>query len=917
MSTIVKEAIRKLSIECPYKILKIEDIKLTNKPNEHGYLYVKCLIDDSINIKYSIEASTNDNIILYEILEDENKTIEKNRLFNGIIENLRTTNIDGVYYLEIEALTSSCLLDVEQKSRSFQDENMSYDDVIYEILKDYKGLGFGQCMSMPMRIEKPLFQYKETDYEFLKRIASNLGLELVSDIINVTNMFYFGKPTGKAYIVNEDVNYKASKNIDMYNKMLAFNENIHDTDYFYYEVKIRESMKIGDLIKFKNRDFYVYNYKAEYVHGELMYTYRFCRPKGIWQEKIYNKKLSGISLEGTVLETTGEILKLKLNIDAEQDINKAAWFIFAPPTGNIFYSMPLVGDNVMLYFQNEYDRPVVTGCVRKNGDTCGRCANPDNRYYATESGNYLDVLPGAVNLYRGGMHVSFNDENGISFSSNTSLNIGTPAGINMSAGNVSISGSNKLIVSKSKGGFISLEGDLYNEGTVVYENGSCRELFALFTDDVPNLRELLAIQSQINLNKFNPNGDLVSAMAGSQAKAGECYITQDTGNSIPLVSDELLITKYDPLRKDRKDGRVVQKQGRNGKYYLGTEKYNGDLELLEFVPIDKEAYKKENSYFTTDYFKSKAYGIWGGINNFSTSCRQAKNYIEGDWLGIDFDKPCIDNPNVTLRENMNKEDERDAKEYSELREKAPYKKTFDDASKDTNDILNIVGIVDALHGTKQVISSGVSYVQLNKPYIDARVGNAVNNATLLEKAIGNVNRNQKGVTLGINGGNAGKYISDVNKELKDLKNIKSTGTKVVSGSKSADVNEIDDIIKGGNNTGTVWDNINPTQPMRDGTEIPKSFNITIDGQEFWVNPNSTKHMYEYVTRSGKHFGTFTTPVNSQSMLKEFDTALTDAINKNGLKLNEMIYGGDWEFIIVPPREEGLNYVVKHARYNPQ
>ena len=43
MSTIVKEAIRKLSIECPYKILKIEDVKLTNKPNEHGYLYVKCL----------------------------------------------------------------------------------------------------------------------------------------------------------------------------------------------------------------------------------------------------------------------------------------------------------------------------------------------------------------------------------------------------------------------------------------------------------------------------------------------------------------------------------------------------------------------------------------------------------------------------------------------------------------------------------------------------------------------------------------------------------------------------------------------------------------------------------------------------------------------------------------------------------
>lgn len=53
------------------------------------------------------------------------------------------------------------------------------------------------------------------------------------------------------------------------------------------------------------------------------------------------------------------------------------------------------------------------------------------------------------------------------------------------------------------------------------------------------------------------------------------------------------------------------------------------------------------------------------------------------------------------------------------------------------------------------------------------------------------------------------------------------------------------------------------------------------------------------------------------MLTEFESALKSAINKNGVKLDEMIYGGDWEFIIVPPREEGLNYVIKHARYNPK
>ncbi|WP_317051569.1 hypothetical protein [Clostridium neonatale] len=759
------------------------------------------MIDDSINFRYSIEASTNDNVILYEIQEDENKEVKREIIFNGIIENVRTTNIDGVHYLEIEALTSSSLLDIQEKSRSFQDEKMSYDDLINEILKDYVGFGFGQCMSMPMRIEKPLFQYKETDYEFLKRIASQLGLELISDIINLTNMFYFGKPIGKSYIVNDDVNYNAVKDLDKYHKISASNGNLHDTDYFYYEVNLRESMKIGDSIKLKNIDFYINQYKAEYIKGELIYKYRFCREKGIWQEKIYNKKLSGISLEGTVLETTGEILKLKLNIDEKQDINKAAWFVYAPPTGNILYSMPLVGDNVMLYFQNEYDRPVVTGCVRKNGSTFGRCANPDNRYYATESGNYLDMLPGAINFYRGGMNVCFNDESGISLSSNNNLNIGTQGGISMSAGNVSISGSNKLIVSKGKGGFISLEGELYNEATVVYENGSCREPFAPFNDDIPNLSELLALRAEIQLNKFNPNGNAIaSAVAGNQAVGGECYITQDNGNSVPIVSDELKITKYDPWKKLGADGMFVQNQARNGKYYLGTVKYNKDLGMSEFTPIDKKGFEKDNSCFTADYWKSVGNGIAGGINKYSTEARNSLDYIGENWLGLDYDRSCVDNPNVTMRDNINKANELDAKNYNELRENSSYKRTFDDTSKNTKFTLNAIDTALAVHGVQQISSACVDYARLNKPYINAKAGIVKDNTALLRQAINNVNKKPRGTVLGVNGGNASNYISDVNKELKKLKNIKSTGTKIVSEAKIDNVNELDDIIKGGNKT---------------------------------------------------------------------------------------------------------------------
>ena len=277
-------------------------------------------------------------------------------------------------------------------------------------------------------------------------------------------------------------------------------------------------------------------------------------------------------------------------------------------------------------------------------------------------------------------------------------------------------------------------------------------------------------------------------------RLGECYITQDSGNSIPLVSDELLITKYDPLRKDRQDGRVVQKQGRNGKYYLGTEKYNGDLELLEFVPIDKEAYKKENSCFTVDYWKSVGNGIVGGISKYSTEAKNSLDYIGENWLGLDYDKPCVDNPNFTMRDNINKANEFDAKEYNELRENSPYKRTFDDTSKNTKFTLNAIDTALAIHGVQQISSACVDYARLNKSYINAKTGVVKENTALLRQAVNNVNKKPQGLTLGANGGNASNYISDVNKELKKLKNIEPTGTKIVSKAKIDNVSDIDDII---------------------------------------------------------------------------------------------------------------------------
>lgn len=494
-------AIHGLRVKSPYKLLKIEDIKIENKANEHGYLYLKCLIDDSINFDFAIKASTDDKISVYEELKDKNKgesTVNINevdernskRLFDGIVSNINTSNDNGLYYLEIEAFTSSIQLDIEEKSRSFQNADMTYDELIENILSDYLGYNFTQCIGQGEKIGKPLFQYKESDWKFLKRIASELSSEIYCDIINSNYLFYFGRPNSARYELDDTKYYKAHKNLHRFREAGGYDEG-HDTDYFYYEIERREQYNIGDDIYFKNKQLYVNQYSAYGLKDEVIYKYRLCRKNGVWQTKLYNSLLSGSSLEGKVIDRQGEQVKLQLNIDENQNNEEAAWFRFAPPTGNMMYCMPVVGTDARLYFPNESsEEPIVTGCLRTNGSRCQNTSDTTKRYLGTEHGSSVEMLPDAINIKGGSsspLSIKFEDGVGVTLTSPKKLTMSayeeiimkTPKSIKLNAQ------SQLAMVKTNAGSGLAIEGDLnYKSNNVIIE-GTVKEAFADFDDDEP------------------------------------------------------------------------------------------------------------------------------------------------------------------------------------------------------------------------------------------------------------------------------------------------------------------------------------------------------------------------------------------------------------------------------------------------
>lgn len=271
---------------------------------------------------------------------------------------------------------------------------MTYDALISEILKDYSGFTFTQNVGKGQEISKPLFQYKETDWNFLKRIASELNSELYCDIINLNYMFNFGIPSDHNYELNDNMDYEAFKDIKSFHEAGGYNAGYDDTDYFYYEIRIRAALEIGSEINYKQKDLYVREYEAYKDKEQIYYKYKLCRKNGVWQSIIYNKLLKGTTIEGEVLAVQNESVKLHLNIDENQNEAEAFWFQFLPPSVNIMYSMPLIGESARLYFPNESsEAPIITGCARKNGDACEKTSDPTNRYFETEHGSEIAMLP--------------------------------------------------------------------------------------------------------------------------------------------------------------------------------------------------------------------------------------------------------------------------------------------------------------------------------------------------------------------------------------------------------------------------------------------------------------------------------------------------------------------------------------------
>ncbi|MGW6506541.1 RHS repeat-associated core domain-containing protein [Streptomyces niveus] len=108
-------------------------------------------------------------------------------------------------------------------------------------------------------------------------------------------------------------------------------------------------------------------------------------------------------------------------------------------------------------------------------------------------------------------------------------------------------------------------------------------------------------------------------------------------------------------------------------------------------------------------------------------------------------------------------------------------------------------------------------------------------------------------------------------------------------------------------SGTIFDNISPTQPNYQGTVLPRSFNMsTSSGKTIWVHGNASKHIEEELRKSG-----FSKSLKTEQLLVSLWRSV-DAATVDGIQYGRHVKSNGWELIIVPAKGGG-NPVLKHAR----
>jgi len=301
----------KIRIE-PFEMLDITAFNGNLEVNKHGEITFTGTIPQNNEDEYIAKAVSTTEVSVYAV-----NTLDGNEelFFKGVITSLEINADHEVKTLTTTIKTGTYLMDVTEHIRSYQDPGMTYDTVLSSYTNNYPSGDFLMKKGNGTPINNLILQYRETDWNFTRRLASHFNTVLIPDYKTGGTKYYFGISDSGSVINIKTNSYRIMKDTEEYDFKSKNGLNIHELDTVYYILKERAIYNLGDCITLNGKPLYISKIKTTLEGSELYHYYHMKLLNGFGEIKHYNFNSIGSAFYANILSVEKDEVQISIQRD--------------------------------------------------------------------------------------------------------------------------------------------------------------------------------------------------------------------------------------------------------------------------------------------------------------------------------------------------------------------------------------------------------------------------------------------------------------------------------------------------------------------------------------------------------------------------------------------------------------------------
>lgn len=323
-----------LEVTIELELLHIYDLCILKEINQHASLILRGICEENNHQKTILQTDENKKIVV----KDQDKCL----IFCGLITKLHMEEKGEVGMLLLNAASFSYQMDLTKRRRIFQNLEMTYQEVLETVLKAYPNASVTDRLSGNRKIPHFLIQYEETDWEFMKRLASHFKEGIYPNPSSKEIQISFGRPFGES--IRNMEGQPEKRILDILKKQ----ETIWSNSCGKYEV--------GETVRNQNKNYYVKSVQLLTEKEEVQYHVELVCHRESESPYIPNRQIAHTRMWAEVLEVQRNQLKLHFPMEEISGALMPYFSFEAGQNNKLGYYMSDPGAKAEVYFPDEEEQ---------------------------------------------------------------------------------------------------------------------------------------------------------------------------------------------------------------------------------------------------------------------------------------------------------------------------------------------------------------------------------------------------------------------------------------------------------------------------------------------------------------------------------------------------------------------------------